>query len=318
MPISYSKEETDVGIFIKISAPESLSYSDFPEQTIQFYNLAENFLANDSNIIYDLSNVDSIDPASIGILISQLKSPNINNGRICQVEFPKNDIPKRALKTWTIFKAVKDTYRNDIKDNNQSINKVSSIKVGNVIAKNICTYISNYLYGEVIKLKPLYEILIECMANTNDHASVGSSFQYEWWLFTHINESSGTISLIFLDLGVGVFKSLPVKQHITENNYNTFNIPIVTKIQKNERSKESNKVFNALISGDICSRTGKKERGKGIPLIERHSKNKIFSDFKIISNDVYIDLKTNNISNMSENFSGTVIVLELKKEGYDD
>jgi len=66
-----------------------------------------------------------------------------------------------------------------------------------------------------------------------------------------------------------------------------------------------------LFKGKIKSRTGKPERGKGIPQVYDSSKNKAFKEFYLISNDVKVDMKNMNIKKLNNNFSGTLFYWEL-------
>ena len=49
------------------------------------------------------------------------------------------------------------------------------------------------------------------MSNTNNHASNNSNAnQFKWWLYTY-NAPNGHTMYTFIDLGVGIFDSIPVQ-----------------------------------------------------------------------------------------------------------
>lgn len=77
------------------------------------------------------------------------------------------------------------------------------------------------------------------------------------------------------------------------------------------RSNQLIDIFSALSTGSIKSSTGDPSRGKGLPLVINHSKSRHFKSFKLIANDAYIDLSSNNVSVMNEHFSGTLYYFEL-------
>ena len=69
-----------------------------------------------------------------------------------------------------------------------------------------------------------------------------------------------------------------------------------------------------LFNGEIKYRTGRPERGNGIPQVYDSSKHKAFNRFVMITNDVYVDMKTLEIKKLKNNFSGTLFYWELKKD----
>ena len=51
-------------------------------------------------------------------------------------------------------------------------------------------------------------------------------------------------------------------------------------------------LVDKLVEGEIKSSTGRLDRGKGIPQIFELSKDKLFKDFYMLSNDVLVNAKT--------------------------
>ncbi|MBK8424800.1 MAG: hypothetical protein IPL27_01940 [Lewinellaceae bacterium] len=135
------------------------------------------------------------------------------------------------------------------------------------------------------------------MQNTNNHAGLTRG-KYDWWLHVYNHPDSFKTSYTFLDLGIGIFESLPAKSF--KRNFLdvlgiTSNLDLIPK----------------LFAGEIKSRTARPERGKGIPQVYECSQHKAFEKFFLISNDVYADLKSNENKILKNKFNGTLFYWEL-------
>lgn len=304
-------------VIFSIQAPEECSMIEYPEKAISFFNSAEKAykqaiqLAREqkktARIVYDLSRSVIFTETSIVILIAHIKDRNINRGLPSILTFPKDKVCEHKLRKAGIQKKVGAS---NIDHDDAQVQKISNLQVTNKIAKQIVIDSSIFLYKKDIRIKELYSILIELMANTNNHADSENTAIYPWWLFLFKDEKKEIIKFVFLDLGVGIFESLPVKQFIIKEPLSF--LQVKTGSVK-RRGEELNKIFSALISGKIKSSTGLPTRGKGLPLIAKIAKSGHFCSFKIISNDAYIDVTNNEVSAMNENFSGTLYYFELKK-----
>ncbi len=107
-------------------------------------------------------------------------------------------------------------------------------------------------------------------------------------------------SYSFLDLGVGIFESVVVKNYLKRIR-GTILYPNINLVDD-------------LLKGKIPSRMeeDKEIRGKGIPQIVRHSQSDHFKSFYIIANDVKIDLKNQSKEQLNFNLNGTFLYWELQ------
>lgn len=171
-------------------------------------------------------------------------------------------------------------------------------KVKPQIAKLACQLGIKHSFNKDIIFEPLYEILIECMSNTNNHAGKGVRASYSWWLYVYKNPVGNVTHYSFIDLGVGIYESLPVKGYI---NKALMSLGVISNTS----------ILPKIFNGEIKSRTADPLRGKGLPQIYSHSKHKNIQNFKIISNDVYADLTTEKYIKLDYNFHGTFLYWEL-------
>ena len=164
------------------------------------------------------------------------------------------------------------------------------------IAQEACQHISKEP-NDVTEY--LYEMLIESMANTNNHAAgKEDKGQTKWWLYTY-KASNGNVIYTFIDLGVGIFDSIPVSRF--------------KKLAKALSFKSNKDIAIELLNGKIKSSEiiDNEMRGRGIPQIAANSKKDCFRRAFIISNDVKINLKSHTAEKLMYNFFGTMLYWEV-------
>lgn len=302
-------------LIYNIRAPEHCSMIEHPENAIMFFREAEaaylnavskgRYLKKTANIVYDLAQSKIFTETSVAILIAHIKDRNINLGLPSRLNFPIDEECERKIKKMGILKNVGSS---TIESDDIPFQKVSNLQVANSVAKDIVVRSSLFIYSKEERIKELYTILIELMANTNNHADSDKTAIYPWWLFMFRDERKKIIKFVFLDLGVGIFDSLPVKQYMIRE---PLSLQRIKSGSVHRRGESLNKIFSALVNGRIKSSTGIATRGKGLPLIADNAKSGHFCSFKIISNDAYIDVLNNTVSAMNQNFRGTLYYFEL-------
>ena len=182
------------------------------------------------------------------------------------------------------------------------IHKITNNRVEPDIAKNACLHGLRHTFKNEEIFEPLYDILIEVMQNTNNHAGETRG-KYDWWLNVYNHPDSSITSYTFLDLGSGIFESLPVRSFKKDffelfGWKSDFNLELVPK----------------LFAGEIKSRTAKPERGKGIPQVFGCSQDGTFKKFILISNDIYADLKNKSYKLINTQFDGTMYYWEINNK----
>jgi hypothetical protein len=294
----------------EVLAPEVCSLIDKPELCIQFFNQARNIYASGNDVTYNLSQVSTITETFAAVLISFIKDRNINKGKASKITPPIDDECNKKLKRLGIFKKI-DSNEKEIDFDTLPTTKLTDLKVANTTARELVNASSAFLYGKEVRIKELYALLIEIMANTNNHAASDASSIYPWWLYVFSDPDRNVVKYVFLDLGIGIFNSIPVKQFMIKNPYS-----LVSSQERNvlaQRGMQLSSVFSELVAGNIRSSTGLPSRGRGIPLVSDCAQSGHFSTFIIISNDAYIDVISHNTSAMNEHFSGSLFYFELQE-----
>jgi hypothetical protein len=249
---------------------------------------------------FDLSGIEKMTPDAIALLVANVNSSDFTFGLPVAGNSPRDPVAETMFKQSGFFDHV-DSHRFGRRDPKQLlVHRITFNKVENLEAKNAGRFASNHVFDDGRRIPPLYEVLIECMANTNNHANTSRRGFYDWWLFGYNDPSAKRTLFTFLDLGVGVFESLPMKSFWRDPLRSmglTGNLAVLPK----------------LLAGEISSRTLKRERGKGIPRIREHATVGTFSSFVMIANDVYADLRNGSARYLKDRFHGTLFAFELTK-----
>ena len=293
--------------FEKIEAPKNFSLINNTEDVLSYFKKVGSYLSDRTQVEFDLENIENLTQDAIALLIAKVKDPKYTRGlRIIGSNPKKNDLKKlwedSGFLEHVSFKLIVGG-----RNNNLLIHKVTNNKVENEIAKQVGEIAVKHSFNSSEKFKPIYEILIECMANTNNHAGLEKEGIYNWWLLVYTDVKTKITSFSFLDLGAGIFNSLPVqnyKRKLTLKLKEGTGVDIVPNFKL--------ELVNKLFSGKFFpSRTGKSYRGKGLPLIKTHSGNEFIKNFTIISNDVFIKLPKIECKNLKNKFNGTFLYWEL-------
>jgi len=292
---------------ITVSIPEIFSFISHPELAIKALNQAEKGYTERKTVAYDFRETKKVCATAISVLIAFFKDRKLNRGMASDLLWPSDTQCRDALVSYGVRRRVNNTLETGECFSPIPVQKVTDSIVANEVAKQTVQTCSTFLYGKEVRIRELYSVLIEMMANTNNHAGSSSSPR-NWFMFInkHENDTHKAVSFVFADLGVGIYNSLPVMQNLSTNP-----IPIFDDQKTNRRFKEIFEITQRLMRGEIKSSTGKRERGKGIPLLSKIAKEGHFSDFKLWANDAYVDFAKNEQYLMHEHFSGSLFYFQI-------
>lgn len=280
----------------KIAPPENFSLVENADEVLGYFKQYKELILRKKKINFDLTNVTNLTPDAIALLIGKIKDKKYS-GKVSLMGVPPKDpnLKKMFLESG-FYSHVSSEYQPS-KNDNLLLKKVTNYKVENGVAKKASEMAVEHTFEKKVKFRPIYEILIECMANTNNHADLANEGKYIWWLFVYREPETKITKFCFFDLGVGIFSSIPVKRHLK----------LLAKMGINTNVDLLGKLF----SGEISSRTGLEERGQGIPLIFNNSQHPQIKNFVMIANDVYANLSTGKNIKLENSFSGTFFHWEL-------
>lgn len=291
--------------FRRIEAPSNFSLINNPEEVIKYINNAGALFKGRKQVDFDLQNINTLTPEAIAFFVAHISNKDFNKGIGSKGNGPKNFKYASMFAQSGFYDHVSVYDFTKPKTKSLLMHKKTNNKVEPVTAKDACIKGIRHAFETEEKYRPLYEIIIECMANTNNHAGLNEKGKYDYWIFVHNKNEHKNSAYTFVDIGVGIFESLPVQ------NYKLFKWAGI--------AKPNTDLMEDLVEGKIKSRTLQADRGKGFPLIYKHAtEEKRIKNFKVISNDVYADFDSRTYTTLKNNFKGTLIYWELENDNNAD
>lgn len=286
---------------ISMPSPKSFCLLSNTNEVLGYFKDVEKKLRKGENVTIDISQVDDLTSETVALLVANIKNPNFFHESIISGNAPKNPVLNKLFTESGFYEHV-NGISSFARGKENLLHKEVHHKVEPAVAMEACLIGIRHVFDNETPFEPLYEILIECMSNTNDHADLATQGKCKWWLYVYSDPDKKITSYTFVDLGVGIFKSAIIQNHLK-------NFVKGTVLYRNIN------LVDDLLAGKIQSRVGKDNeiRGKGIPQIVDHSASKNFKEFYIISNDVKINLKSGNREELQHNLEGTLLYFELQR-----
>lgn len=286
---------------IKIElAPEDFSIINNTENTLAYFDYIQFLLHNGNPVMFDISKIKTLTTDAIAVLLAKIQDKKFHKNNDIYGTEPEDENLKKLFTQSGFYDHVLVRQITPKNDKKILIHKETNNRVEPDIAKDACLLGLRHTFKNEEIFEPLYDILIEAMQNTNNHAGLERG-KYDWWLHVYNHPDSNITSYTFLDLGVGIFESLPVKTYKREffENLNlASNLDLVPR----------------LFAGEIKSRTARPERGKGVPQIYECSQDPTFSKFILISNDIFADMKSKEYKILKNKFNGTLFYWEINNK----
>jgi hypothetical protein len=284
-----------------LPAPKKFSFVDNTDEVLEYLKISEKYLKQKRGVVFDKSKVDVLTSDAIALFIGFLSGKQKYRGNS-----PDKPDLKKLFEESGFYDHVQ--VKRKLKDR---VNPVS-----NLLHKEFNTIVAPEIAGDAVmrgikhtglSLKdtdPVYDILIECMQNTNNHASGNRRYgNCNWWLYVYNDQVENITKYSFVDLGIGIFKSLVATG-------------LVKKVFKKISLLPNSELVDDLLSGKIQSRISEDNelRGKGIPQIVEYAKTDYFKRFYIIANDIKIDVKTGERWTLKNNMNCTFLYFELQNK----
>ena len=288
--------------YVTIKAPNRFSFIENTDDVLEYFNSCKELLHKNENVECDISNIDSLTSDAIALLAAYTNDKDFlgKYGNIRGNAPLKPDLNQifRESGFYKFFNANR-SFKQAHKPDKNMFHQESNYKVQSEIAKQACMLGTKHVFANERPFPELYEMIVEAMSNTNNHASKGKEKQVKWWLYTYISPI-GNAMYTFIDLGVGIFDSIPVQKY--------------KQLFRKLKITHNADLVDDLLSGKIKSRVqlDNNIRGKGIPQIARNSSQGCFKQAYLISNNVKINLKNREVEKLKQEFNGTFLFWELQ------
>lgn len=317
--ISFKSNSKQIKPHKTFIVPEVFSIVENPIDTIEFLNkvirnvegIRTLYKQRKSNFIrvfsLDMNNTNKITSDALMYLLTIIR--NTRGSKILPIDwignFPKKPEVKEYLKRSGYLNYMNTASENIVQvDNNIQIKSGTHYNyieegISKDIRKEIIDFTCQKLNKGKTEINYLMTILTEMITNISDHAYQKEGlFNHEWYIF--VDNQSNKITYTFMDNGLGI--PTTIKKSVKEKIFEYFNA-----------ENEYKYIEAALLGIEKRSKTGKRERGNGLPSIYEQFVNKNIDNFVIISNKAYFC--ENKKYDLSDGLNGTVFYWEIKKEG---
>lgn len=300
--------------------PKVFSIIKNPEETIEFLNniisnvekvrktlkIKKNRFNFVRNFSLKMDNTKEITGDALMYLLTIIK--NTRGKRLLPINwignFPENDKMKKFLQNSGYLKYMQTAKENLVKTNEhiqiQTGQGYEYKENGEIIdiRQKIIDFTCEKLNKNKTQVNFLMTMLTEMITNIQDHAyDAENIFEHSWYIF--VENSKDKISYTFMDNGLGI--PTTIKKKIHEKIF-----------EKLDLDKEYKYIESAVSGLEKRSKTGKTERGNGLPSIYEQYLNKKTNKMVIISNKAYYI--EDNKKDLKNNLNGTVFYWEIKKE----
>jgi hypothetical protein len=285
--------------FQTVEAPSVFSIVNNPDEAMRFFINLELYSSR-YNINLDLSKVETLTTDAIAALIATIRRLDVG----MRGNLPGNADAQRMLLESGFFDYVSKTQELP-KVKRGSIEQQKSKMVEPVVAAELVHFGTKGIFGSSQKCTAAYSTLIECMANTRNHASGRSDKKTPekrkppetWWATVYADAGRGKVCFTFVDTGVGIFRS--VRLGMVRKIYNLFG------------GKNDADILRDMLEGKVPSSTSLSFRGKGLPYMNRLALQKRLCSLVIVANDVYANVSSGQFEMLGVQFHGTLVYWEI-------
>lgn len=254
-------------------SPENFSILDNCVQTLAFFkDIVKEIQMNHFNtkIFLDLEKVKHVTTDAIMYLLAIMGNIDNNVNQTFAGNLPKDENVKKSF--WNSgFNDYVETSNIKVPSNDKESEKIkitNGDRVKTDLVKGICDFVNESCHTDKRYTSNLYEVLIELMANTVQHAYTINEIwtKHNWYIF--IEDIGDQIQFYFLDIGEGIPKTM--KKSFLE------------KLSSNVLKKDAELIMSAF-EGELRSQTDLESRGKGLPCVKAYALEDEIEEFSVIS-----------------------------------
>ncbi|GEP52281.1 hypothetical protein FNO01nite_29530 [Flavobacterium noncentrifugens] len=283
--------------YLNYEAPQKFSFINNTDEVLKYFNDISQFISRKQSVNLDIEEISELTPDTITLLMAKLNEKASRKVGLSG-NAPKNPKLKKMFTESGLYDFV-NSHGKKIASSDNKLWRHSTDSLVKGEMAGLATAVCRNLFAEhgiAYDTDSLYNLLVEAMSNTLHHAHKVSNIN--WWLYYYLDKETKTLKFSFIDLGVGIFKSA---------SFDSYRNLIKSFTPGNQI------LVKPFLEGKIISsrETDKAISGKGVKQIMDCAKLAEFAKFIIITNDVKIDVKTQQSEQLSDNFAGTFIYFEI-------
>lgn len=295
---------------VVFSAPLKFSIIKNANETCKFFKKVTDFLKTkrikDVIVFIDLFNVQYMTIDAVMYLLAIICNMKNRNER--NISFKGNQPTDmeacKLLHQSGFFKYVKSTVSR-INQNGNNVQIISGQDVNGEVIKELVEFINRNCLTKIKFTQELYDVFVELMNNTVQHAYDKSEILSErnWYLYASANREK--IKIVFLDTGLGIAETV----HRDWGEY-----------FRDIARKDDGYYVESALRGEFRSRTGKKYRGNGLPTVYQYSKRDEVNRFQIHTGKSICKVQNSgelSSKELEQPLYGVLYYWEIKKERID-
>lgn len=278
---------------ITIQAPKVLSIRNNAVETIEFVRQLRQKSSPKTNVHVDCQATISSTSDGLLTLIAAVRScAGTISGNL-----PDEEYARAAFVHSGVFKQVEHIWPDRAEDG-EVVAGSSGTSVDPGELKPLIKFATGKLGQQDGAIPVTYKVLVECMANTNNHAARDGQSARSWYTHVFFDPKRQVACFTFLDFGVGIVRSLRAKGFMQN----------VRHAWQNDGAT----LYEAF-KGAYRSRTGRDNRGLGLPEIRRQALSRGIDNAFVVANRGYLDLCADRSHLLAQGFPGTLICWEVDR-----
>lgn len=278
---------------LAIRAPKNLSIVDNPSGTAQFFSKIHENAHGIRPIHISARHVKKVSSDGLTALLAIVHECRCVIGG----DLPLDPSAAAVFKNSGIFNQLAHRWR-DVPPDGALFRKRSGVGAQGELAEECISFATHRLGRPGGRLLGVYRVLLECMANTANHAKGVSDAIEPWYLHTYHDARRGVVRFTFLDYGVGIVRSLVLRG--------------VRKVTHEMGLGHHGSTLRAAFDGEFPSRTGRINRGLGLHGIKKVMERGQISRLVSVANRGYVNLTTGETRRLPASFPGTLIYWEVE------
>ena len=295
---------------LNLRAPETLSLFDEPDQTIRFINKLRRYLASSGTTVFlDLSNVRHFTSDAL-LLIRAIMEPEYRADHTQVVgNLPIDPIVASEFKESGFFSSGFAKPPDNLPLPKGLILEKSGDTVHAEMAAELVEFAERYVPITDRCAYACSQTLIEVMTNTHDHAGDWVHVRghrcllQKWFVSVYCQGEIAYFS--FIDLGVGILKSVPVRT-------------MLRRIGASIPSYGPISLLKATFEGKLGSATGRPGRGLGLPRMKRDADENRLLDLRVLTSNIVGSVSDLDFRSGSYSLSGTVFRWQTRSESLNN
>jgi len=295
---------------VRVVAPVRLSLIENPEETLEFFSSVLKSVSRRREVFLDLSGIEVLTTDAVMCLLSAIEATRGGGKRTkMSGNYPVADECNRLLVDSGFYGFVYTATPLGVTVNNEDIYAIASgSKVDPNQASEVKAFAVDHLGIEAgsSEAKKLYTSIIECMANTRNHAYGDErKTKRKWWLMAHYRPESCTVSFTFVDNGLGI--PATVRRKFADAVRTT-----ARALSVSPRSQYIDAdLIESAMKGEHRTKTRLEHRGKGLRSIYDGAKDGHLLRLQVISRHGMVDCTEDSKRRLSGAFEGTLVFWDV-------